>query len=453
MSDHHTRAEATAHRRTLSRWGALVLAAVALVVFVEAQPDRPDASYANTSTTKLAEGSAGELSDHGVPSVEEMTALLDERPVVRLPGSIAVWDEDRVRDAIGDAGYRLLVVPPGLDEAERDRVNDVENADIVVQGTRVSGGGFEVVGDELSDWRDQFAIGDVTSELVTLVQALREVPREQVESDFAWREPTESELATVVADLRDTGVHVAEGATLGEVPEDSARGAFPDQDLLVVALPQQPRGEPVARYGPALAEVFPDTPIVVVYGSWVEYDGPHRDEFAEVAATSFYAQFGSRLSRYDYPQDNILYAYLNRVGDLRFSGVFGRPTPPEPFDPMPTALLALPLVFLLCVAAFVTTSLRPVLGDATRPKSPSARLAGLTALSIEVSGLSGRDTDPALVRAIATLSSAREAEDSNLGESHVQSLLDDAERELASVADSLGRPDYAPDVYLRSRIA
>lgn len=441
-------------RRGWRRWGVLVLAAVALVVFVGAQPGPPDASYARRSSTKPVEGSAGELSDYGVPSVDEMTALVDEQPVVRLPGSIAVWDEEKVRDAIGDAGYRILVVPPGLDAAERDRVHEVENADITVYGTQVIGEIYEVVGEGLETWRDQFARGDVTGLLTFLIRKQRGLPEETVDSDFAWRDPTESELAEVVDDLRDTGVHVAEGATLSRVPEDAARDAFPDRDLLVVALPMQPRDEPLVQYGPALTEAFPDTPIVVMYGSWIEYYGPHRDEFAEVAATSFYAQFGQLLSRTDYPQDNVLNVYLNRVSDLRFSGVFGRPRPPEPFDPMPTALLALPLVFLLCVAAFVTMSLRPIFGGGVRPRSSSARLAGLTALSIEVSGLSGRDTDPALVRAITTLREVgKAAENTKLSDSYIQSLLDDVERDLASVAAALGRPDYAPDVYSRSRIA
>ncbi|MGW9477747.1 hypothetical protein ACWGRK_06230 [Saccharomonospora azurea] len=435
------------------RWGALGLALVALVVFFAAQPERPEASFDGGPAANL-EGRAGELSDHSVPSVEDMTALVDEQPVVRLPGSIAVWDDEAVREAIGDAGYRILVAPPGLDEDERDRVADVENADITVLGTRVSGGAYQVVGDALADWRDQFAVGDITDELVFLIRALRDLPEQQGASpDFPWREPTAAELDAVVDDLRDTGLHIAAEATLTELPADAAASAFPDTDVLVVALPMQPLGEPVARYGPALTEVFPDTPIVVLYGSWIEYHGPHETEFAEVAATSFYAQFESRLSRYDYPQDNVLYAYLNRVGDLRFSGVFGRPTPQEPFDPMPAALLALPVVFVACVAVFVAVSLRPILGGPSRPRSSTARLAGLTALSIEVSGLSGRESDPALVRGIATLQAAREAVEEGLPDSHVRSLLNDAEREFAAVAAALGRDDYAPNVYLRSRIA
>ncbi|WP_243640019.1 hypothetical protein [Micromonospora sp. MW-13] len=91
-----------------------------------------------------------------------MTALVAADPVVRLPGSVARWNEQRVREAIGNQQVRILVAPPGLDKDVRDRVRDVKNATLRVIGTEVSGGLYQAVADDLPGWRAQFATGDVT---------------------------------------------------------------------------------------------------------------------------------------------------------------------------------------------------------------------------------------------------------------------------------------------------
>ncbi|MCX4470723.1 hypothetical protein OOK41_10465 [Micromonospora sp. NBC_01655] len=341
-----------------------------------------------------------------MPSVAEMTALVAADPVVRLPGSVARWNEQRVREAIGNQQVRILVAPPGLDKDERDRVRDVKNATLRVIGTEVSGGLYQAVADDLPGWRAQFATGDVTDLLVTLVAALQDQPTPPDRDEVRWREPTERELATVAADLRATGLHVGAGATLTRVPGESARHAFPD-GARVVALPPQRDGAPLPRYGPALTGLFPGTPIVVMYGSWIEYHGPGQADFAELAGASFYGQFASRLSRYDYPQDNVLAVYLNRVTDIRYSGLFDRPLPYRPVDPLRVALPALPWVFAGCVAAFLVLSIRSLRrpdGGAGRRRGGRgrdgipARLAGLTALAVEMSLLTDARSDPALTR-------------------------------------------------------
>lgn len=218
---------------------------------------------------------------------------------------------------------------------------------------------------------------------------------------------------------------------------------------MFVALPRQPAAEPLPDYGTALTALFPDRPLVVMYGDWIEYHGPHAADFADVAAASFYGQFGERLSRYAYPQRNVLGAYLARVTDLRYAGVFDRPLPYQPFDPVRVALPALPWIFAACAVVFLVLSAR-AFRPRRRPSSARVRLAGLTALAIEVSGLSDA---PALTRAIATLQSAREALDKRLPDKHVTALLDDASGELAQVAKALRRREYQPAVYLEGRLA
>ncbi|SCL27830.1 hypothetical protein [Micromonospora inyonensis] len=452
--------ERTLRRRLEAvRWVALGLAVLVLVVFLVAQRQSIDVSYGRSpASAAVPEGSAGELTDTTVPSVAVMDAMVAAAPVVRLPGSVASWDEQRVREAIGGRDVRILVAPPGLDEAERDRIRDVEDATVRVIGLQVSGGIYQATADTLPSWRAQFATGDVTGLLVTLIAALGDAPTPPDHDGLRWREPGAAELATVTADLRATGRHVADGATLTAVPARTAASAFPDGDALYVALPRQPRGEPVPRYGPTLARVFPGRPVVVLYGAWIEYHGPHGEEFAEVTGASFYGQFGDRLSRYEYPQDNVLNAYLARVTDVRYAGLFERPLPYRPVDPLRVALPALPWLFAGCVVVFLALSTRSLwrgVGRAGAVRGPgtTARLAGLTALAVEMSLLTDRRSDPGLTRGVAKLQAARAALDEGLPDPHVRALLTDAEAELDDTARTMGVAGYRPTFYLRERLS
>ncbi len=435
------------------RWVFLGAAVVLVVVFLFAQQQSVEVSYAQSPSERatVSEGSAGELSDAELPSVAEMTELVADNSVVRLPGAIAYWDEEIVRTAIGDADIRILVAPPGLSKQQQEQVREVENATIRVMGTDIVGTLYTVVSDDLAGWRAQYATGDVTSLLVTLIAEEREQPAPEEDIDlFQWREPTAAELAPVTADLRAGRTHLAEGATLESVPK-SAKNAFPDKAPLIAAFPQQPFGQPVPEYGAALAEEFPGTPVVVLYGNWIQYYGPQASDFADVAAAGFYARFADRLSTYAYPQDNVLNVYLNRVTDVRYAGLFERPLPYQPFDPLRVALPVLPWLFVACVVVFLALSARSVLGPrGGPPRRPPARLAGLTTLAIELSALT---SDAALARAIAKLQAARSALDDDLPDRHVTKLLAEAERELDLVARKLHRVDYRPDVYLAGALS
>ncbi|MER5704555.1 hypothetical protein ABT023_21810 [Micromonospora sp. NPDC002296] len=450
-------------RRELLRWAFLGIAVVVLVVFLLAQRQSIDVSYGRSpsSSQGVEEGSAGELSDATVPSEDELTALVAAAPVVRLPGSTARWNEQRVREIIGNRDVRILVAPPGLDEDERLRVKGVKNATVRVVGTEVSGGHYQAVPDDLPGWRDQFAADDVTGPLLTLIAKLEDQPTPPDGDELRWREPSARELAVVAADLRATGLHRAPGATLAEVPAVNAKTAFPD-GVRVVALPPQRDGAPVPQYGPALTRLFPGTPIVVMYGLWIEHHGPWQEDFAELVGASFYGQFGGRLSLYDYPQYNVLAVYLNRVTDVRYAGLFDRPLPYRPIDPLRVALPALPWVFAACVAAFLTLSIRSLRrledgrdgrrGGPRRGGVP-ARLAGLTALAVEMSLLTDARSDPALTRGIVRLQAAREALGEDLPDRHVRTLLNEAADELDDAARTLGIPGYRPDLYLRGRLS
>ena len=431
------------------RWGALAAAVATLVVFLVAQRQTLDVSYgqAPDAGETVRSGSAGEPADATVPSVERMTALVAAEPVVRLPGSIASFDERRVRAAAGDLPLRVLVAPPGLDADERSRVGDVENATLRIVGTQVSGGIYQASSDTLPGWRAQFATGDVTNLMVAVLAGIRKQPGPPDVELVTRREPTAAELAAVLPALRRDGHVAAAGADLDRLPARAAT-AFPETRPVVLALPRQPYGRPVPRYGPALARAFPDTPVVVLYGTWIEYDGPQQADFADLAGASFYAQYGDLLSRSAYPQRNVLGAYLARVTDIRYAGLFDRP-----LDPLRVALPALPWLFAACVLAFLILSITGI-GRTRRPARSAgvpARLAGLTALAVDLSAITGRD--PALTRGITVLTGAAEAMDDGLPDRHVRRLLDRAEAELDTTARALPYPGYRPADYLRRRIA
>lgn len=460
------------------RWVFLAGAVAIVVVFLVAQRQSTDIAYGQApDTPTIPEGSAGELTGATLPSVEQMTAMLAAHDIVRLPGATAWWDARRVEQAIGDADIRILVAPPGLTEAQRDQISDVDDATIRIIGTQVSGDIYQVVPDTLDEWRAQFARADVTGLLVTLINSLEHDSAPSGQPDGAdgagggsgdgapgdaWREPTADELDTVTAALRDTGWYAAPGATLSAMPATASKQAFGTGTALYVALPVQPADTPAPAYGPALATRFPGRPIVVMYGSWIEYFGPHAADFADVAGASFYGRFGDRLSKYAYPQDNVLGAYLGQVTDIRYSGLFDRPLPYRPVDPLRVALPALPWLFAACVAGFLALSVRSLLRPATATagrlaaiggSGVPARLAGLTSLAVEVCGLTDAHTDPALTRAIGKLGAAREALDEGLPDRHVRALLDDAQADLDSVGRRIGVAGYRPETYLRGRLA
>ena len=165
----------------------------------------------------------------------------------------------------------------------------------------------------------EFATGDVTESLTTLAAHLNHQPDAPDQPALARRDPTAAELTAAATALRGTGRFIAPGATLKDAPATTA--AFPGAQPLYVALPQQPAGQPLVHFGPALAKEFPGRPIVAMYGQWVEYDGPFASDFSDVATASFYGQFADRLSTYAYPQRNVLGAWLDRVTAIRYAGL------------------------------------------------------------------------------------------------------------------------------------
>ncbi|HEY2056907.1 MAG TPA: hypothetical protein VGH57_00940 [Amycolatopsis sp.] len=437
-----------------ARWGLLAVAVLTLVLFLTQQAQQnAHVSYAQSPSSgkSVQDGTSG-TNGATVPSTDQMKALVQASPVVRLPGAVAVWDEAAVRKAIGNADIRILVAPPGIDKDAAKRVRDVSDASVTIVGLEVSAGIGTASADNASIWQRQFGTADVTNEVLTMVASVRHQPSPPDVAPVQRREPTAAELATAAASLRATGRYLAPGSTLGNPPATTT--AFPGEPLYV-ALPAQPAGEPLVHYGPALAKEFPGRPIVVMYGGWIEYDGPSAAEFTDVATAGFYGQYGDFVSSRSYPQDGLLGAYLSQVTDIRYAGIFDHPLPYVPFDPLHVTLPALPWIFAACAVGFLGFSIRPAL-HRNRPSATAglpARLAGLTALAVEVSGLTDGPSDAALARGIADLTTAREALDKKLPGKLARAALDSAQSELDTVAELLGRDDYRPAHYLPGSLA
>ncbi|GAA1229250.1 hypothetical protein GCM10009676_09720 [Prauserella halophila] len=440
----------------IARWVlAGVAIAVAVIFLLQQRQGDIDVSYGESPSSDYEEGESGELSDHTVPSTDEMVRQVQAEPVVRLPGASAKWNRQWLREHVDTAGVRLLFAPPGLDEQETERVLAVVEDDsiadapfdlVTVTGTKVRGGPYTAAADDIDGFQRQFAAGDVTGLLAAVITGMRDAGDPPTAPGLTWREPTSAELGTVTADLERDRLHVADGATLSDVPGNAAN-AFPDTEPMIVALPQQDTGRPVPDYAPALAERFPDTPVVVLYGNYVDYAGPYRDQFYEVATAGVYGMLGDRISRYDYPQDNVLFAWLNKVTDIRYAGLFDRPLPYQPFDPLKVTLPALPFVFAACVLGVIVLSVTALRRRPSHGRPPTVRLAALSALSVEVSGLTTEASNPSLTRAITHLDAARERDGSAVGRRAAHNLLDKAEHELAETARLIERSDYEPRHY------
>jgi hypothetical protein len=465
----------TFRKSLITQFVRIVLAVVAIVCvvfFVGAQGRGAEVTYGSPASSEEPENTPPELPTVGLPSAAEMAAMLGAEPVVRLPGAIAQWDADRVRRASGGHDVRIIATPPGLTKEQRSALADVDSEvrreledrgieddeDTIVftiDGTRVSGGIYEVAPSTLDEWRAQFGRNDVTVPLVTLINELTGSGDEPVEGPAdERREPTAAELEVVAAQLRATGRFAAPGASLTEVPADASAEAFGGVPAMYAAFPVQPFGEQAPDYGPALTRLFPETPIVVLYGAWIEYHGPHAADFADVAAAGYYSQFAGVLGRGHYPQDNSLRLYLGRIADVRYAGLFDRPLPYTPFDPLSVTLPALPWIFAGCAALLLALSARALLRrNASRPLGAAARLGGLSALAVEVSGLTDRAENDELARAIVHLQAARDAVARALPDKHVHELLDDAEAELDLVGRAVPFDGYRPADYLRRQRA
>lgn len=447
------------------QWGALVLSAVFALLFLLVQSQTANFRYGveTVPPVSLDDDAEAEPAAPDLPSVAQIDALRAESRVVTLPGAIAGFDRAEVDRALAavtgfvntdddtvDPG--VLLVPPDTTREQRTVLRDAERLDVKVYGMQVSGDRGTPAAEDLTSWQNVLVSGDVTDTLVGAIQLLGEQTFESAIPRVPWREPTSAELATVSAALDSDRRYLAPGSTVTELPATAA-AAFPDTAPLLVVLPRASYGESVPEYGPALAARYPDTPVVVMYGYWIDVHGP-GDDGLELVRAAFYGATPSDFADGGYRQSGVLGLFLQRWAEFNYSGMFDRPLPYTPPDPVRVAWPILPWIFAAGVLFFVvmsvrmTLQLRPMAAD-QRPNRHT--LAGLSTLAVELSGLVGPDQRTDFTQGTVALTHAQDGLDADLPADRVAAVLDEAASALDSVARSLDRPDYRPERFLDRR--
>jgi hypothetical protein len=295
--------------------------------------------------------------------VEPIIAALDggER-IVRGPGTVARFDEARVRaelgrqvrvvvlpyvgyelyeDVNGESRYYDLVRGPILDWALGRDVPLV-----VVEGVDVSLLNSPAPLDhqlpaDLPELRATASTRDVTERLLVLARLGRgELPEIAEDVDVAHPVPVPASpelVAEVVTTLRAGRIHNAPGRT--EPIEDGvpqrAKEEF-DLTVRIAAFPFLEPGRPVVDYLTPLREAFPDDVVLVLHGDWVDIAAPDQDK--ALAAHAFaYGDADLSLFSAGEGANSLLRQLIDRLALLTAETSWGFPQPapqprPVPFD-------------------------------------------------------------------------------------------------------------------------
>lgn len=441
-------------------------------IFIAQQTQQPDTEFKPRESQ--SEGAATDPDDDPVPPVPSYSAITAEygdAPIVTLPGAPAVLDAEVTAAWMAKANAqaaeldndidrsfvevtRIVLAPPLHPDAE-EGIEVPENV-LLVTGTRAALYPMVAEPSDFADMARTYAASDVTDAVVSLIAERLDAEAPEHPA-LVWREPTEAELTPVLADLQQDGIAFVGDAEPFAMP-DQALEAFPEgQDPLVVVAPAAAAGEPAVGYADAVAAAFPDRPVVTMTGLWLDFAGRYAAEFADPMRASLYGQYARRLQEFDYSQRTVLALGLDRVAQFRHSGMFAQPLPYQPPDPLRLTLPALPWICaglgLLALIASVVQIARQK-GPQIDPVDEATvhRLAGLSELAVEISGLTEGRTKASLLRALTALSEAREVADTMTEDAAVAvDLLDRAEQELDRVATALDRPEYRPSRFLTAR--
>ncbi|MFV0533898.1 MAG: DUF6403 family protein [Cumulibacter sp.] len=441
----------------IAKIAAILVLAVVGIVFIGIQTQQSDTQYKPRESAQAEDGS-DDPAPAPQPSYNDIVAEYGDDPIITVDGSQASVQEDVVLQWMEQADVTQVVLAPPLDpSAELDASIDVPDDVLLVTGLQPSLSPYASQPSTPQGMARVYGTGDVTEGVTHLLALRAEAGDDEEELGVETREPTAEELAPVLSGLAADDIAFTAEAPTFEYPS-VATEAYPEGDRpLIVVSPQEPAGGPIIDYASAVAEAFPDRSVVAMTGTWVDYAGTYADEFERPLTASLYGRFGERIGNFNYSQEAVLRLALNEVASYRHSGIFGKPLPYEPVDPVDVAMPFLP--WLIAGLGVVGIAAAIVQVRRSKPKDVEhvtdhelSRLAGLSELAVEVSALTNGRSAAALVRATRALSEAKDVcdgEEDDLG--LVTELLDRAERELSSVADLLDRADYQPRNFLQGR--
>ena len=354
-------------------------------------------------------------------SSEQAIAALTAAPVVTLPGSPAVIDEQRLTEAIGTSSIKILAVPfaqpekptdSRMDEATSDELQSVRSwaldrdIDLItVVGLHISLGGIlEQRPDSIPDLQRTMLRSDLTPSL------LFSIAYEQSGQDAADEvsETTETKAVEVAVPVDPATTETIAAALAQEkyyaaAGVDAPEGAFgdwqkavgPDRVVRVALLAAPAPDEPlVDQLGP-LAARFPDDIVVVATGCWVQMAGPEQD-LLDSAVLYGYGAFYDRIVQNDLPLANLVLGMLRRVGDLR-GGTVSDQAGPTTDDPVSGVTPLLPWLFagtaVLVLAALLVVRRRraasSVAAARTERRERARTMAQLAPISEQLLQLDG----------------------------------------------------------------
>ena len=435
------------------RIASVVLLGLIGLIFISSQTQQPDVTFAGQIGKQI---SPTAIDTAPLPTYDQVVEQYSDAPIVRLPGATAVVDTALATEWLDKSDARQIVLAPPLSPDAEDTMTVPDDV-VLVHGTYTSFGGFSTTSSDFSDMQQTFATSDVTTSVVALIAHSIDVEMPEDLVEVSWREPTPDELAPVLAALESDGIAFVGGAEPFEIPAQATE-AYPEGvDPLIVVTPHAAPGQPAVRYADAVAAQFPNRPVVAMTGLWIDFAGSYAQDFEAPLTASFYGQFGERLEKHAYSQETVLRLALNRVQEFRHSGIFDQPLPYQAPDPLELTLPALPWICgalgLTAVAASIVQIRRQRLDTPTPADGATVhRLAGLSELAVEVSGLTEGRSKASLSRALRALAEAQEViEGTSEGAEVVAGLLERAERELETVAERIGRPEYRPATFLEAR--
>jgi hypothetical protein len=342
-----------------------------------------------------------------------VAALARGERIVRAPGTVARFDEARVRAEL-DRTVRLVVLPdvdydlyPEEDEHSQyyDLVSrpiqewalDREIPVVVVTGLDVTMyAGPSTLDHQLpadvDELRTTTAYRDITERLIVFARLGRGLPPDVAEDvDIVHPAPVPAppdRVAGVAAALRAHPVYNAPGRTdvIEDLIVDTARAEY-GLGVRVAAFPHLEPGQPVVDYATPLGTAFPDDVVLVLHGDWLDVVAP--DQRKALAARAFaYGDADLGLLSSGTSSYFLLRDTMKRLDLLLTETAWGYPQPPpqprtELFDVQRTVSALAPWVL---VGSAVVIGGAGVLRHRRRAAAAELELRAETASAMAVIG-------------------------------------------------------------------